>query len=147
MMTTATQIETPNKNDYPELITVWEASVRATHHFLTEEDIQLIKTLLLDQYFNAVELYCIRIEGKVAAFVGTSEDKIEMLFAHPSYHGKGLGKHLLNFAVKHLGKKLVDVNEQNEKAAGFYQHFGFHVIGRSEKDGLGKPYPILHLQL
>ena len=30
----------PTPQDYDELLTVWEASVRSTHHFLTEENIQ-----------------------------------------------------------------------------------------------------------
>ncbi|MGY0625916.1 MAG: GNAT family N-acetyltransferase, partial [Paraglaciecola chathamensis] len=41
----------------------------------------------------------------------------------------------------------VDVNEQNPKALGFYQRIGFKVVGRSELDGQGKPYPLLHLAL
>ena len=30
----------PTPQDYDELLAVWEASVRSTHHFLTEENIQ-----------------------------------------------------------------------------------------------------------
>lgn len=30
----------PTPQDYDELLTVWEASVRSTHHFLAEKDIQ-----------------------------------------------------------------------------------------------------------
>jgi putative acetyltransferase len=41
----------------------------------------------------------------------------------------------------------VDVNEQNIQAVGFYKHIGFHVLGRSESDGQGKEYPILHMGL
>ena len=29
----------PTPQDYDELLAVWEASVRSTHHFLTEENI------------------------------------------------------------------------------------------------------------
>ena len=34
----------PTPQDYDELLTVWEASVRSTHHFLAEKDIQFYKT-------------------------------------------------------------------------------------------------------
>nr|WP_283127626.1 hypothetical protein [Bacteroides clarus] len=33
----------PTPQDYDELLAVWEASVRSTHHFLTEENIQFYK--------------------------------------------------------------------------------------------------------
>ena len=41
----------------------------------------------------------------------------------------------------------MDVNEQNVSAAGFYAHRGFEVVGRSETDEAGRPYPLLHLRL
>lgn len=41
----------------------------------------------------------------------------------------------------------VDVNEQNEQAAGFYRHMGFVVKHRSALDEQGNPFPVLHLAL
>ena len=35
----------------------------------------------------------------------------------------------------------------NGQACRFYQHMGFQVAGRDETDPMGKPFPILHLQL
>ena len=43
----------PTPQDYDELLTVWEASVRSTHHFLAEKDIQFYKPLIREQYFLA----------------------------------------------------------------------------------------------
>lgn len=81
----------PTPQDYDELLTVWEASVRSTHHFLTEENIQFYKPLVRNQYFQAVELYIIRNrEGKIAAFMGLSDELIEMLFVHPDEQEKDM---------------------------------------------------------
>jgi putative acetyltransferase len=92
-------------------------------------------------------VYCIRDEkGHILGFLGTSAEKIEMLFIHPQSQGKGLGKALLQFAVSMLKRKSVDVNEQNIQALGFYRQFGFTVTSRSETDSLGKPYPLLTLE-
>ncbi|MDE8685662.1 GNAT family N-acetyltransferase, partial [Adlercreutzia rubneri] len=64
-----------------------------------------------------------------------------------SLRGCGLGSLLLDHAVSEHGATLVDVNEQNEQAVGFYGHYGFEVIDRSETDGMGDPFPILHMRL
>lgn len=139
-------IERAGPSDFDEITAVWEASVRATHHFLSEEDILFFKPLIREQYLFAVDVYCTRDEkGRILGFLGTSDEKIEMLFICPEGRGKGLGKALLHYAVHILQKKAVDVNEQNEQAVGFYTNFGFTIISRSEKDSLGKPYPLLTL--
>ncbi|HYC30180.1 MAG TPA: GNAT family N-acetyltransferase [Chitinophagaceae bacterium] len=103
--------------------------------------------MILHKYLDVVQLYCIRLGNQIAGFLGTSADKIEMLFVDPAYRGQSVGKQLLLYSIQHLKKSLADVNEQNDQAVGFYKHFGFVVIDRSEKDGMGKPYPILHIQL
>lgn len=142
------EIQSVTKTDYQELVTVWEASVRATHHFLTEADIQYFKPLILNTYFDAVALRCIRDEdNRIQGFLGVADQNLEMLFIHPDTRGKGIGKALLSYAIAHLQVNKVDVNEQNEQATGFYQHCGFKVMSRSELDAMGKPYPILHMTL
>ena len=49
-------INTVEKSEYTSIIEIWEASVRATHHFLSEADIAYFKPLILNQYLDLVEL-------------------------------------------------------------------------------------------
>ncbi|BBQ53440.1 acetyltransferase [Aeromonas jandaei] len=142
------KIDTVTRADYPALIALWEASVRATHHFLPEAEILALKPLILEHYFDAVTLHCARTEeGNIAGFSGVHEGKLEMLFVAPAVRGSGVGRRLVEHAIGQCGATLVDVNEQNEQAVGFYQKMGFAVTGRSPLDGQGKPYPLLHMAL
>ncbi|MGG8495144.1 GNAT family N-acetyltransferase [Tenacibaculum sp. TC6] len=137
-----------SKENYVEIVELWEASVRATHHFLKEEDILYFKPLILNEYLDAVELRCIKNNNQqIVGFSGIHENSLEMLFIHPDYRGQKIGKKLLTYAFENFSVHKVDVNEQNEQAIGFYQHYGFKTISRSELDGTGKPYPILHMEL
>jgi putative acetyltransferase len=137
-----------NESEYPEVVGVWEASVRATHNFLKEEDIVFFKPLILHEYLKVVELRCVKNDQqKIIGFLGVAEEKIEMLFIHPDARGKGIGKILVDYALQKMNASKVDVNEQNKQAVGFYEHLGFKIIQRSELDSLGMPYPILHMEL
>lgn len=135
-------------SDYPEVTEVWEASVRATHQFLSEEDILYFKPLILNEYLKAVDLVCTKdATGRILGFMGVHGDSLEMLFIRPDARGKGIGAQFVHHAIHQLNVRKVDVNEQNPQALGFYEHMGFVVVSRSELDGLGKPYPILHMEL
>ena len=137
-----------SRADYPALIKLWEASVRATHHFLPQAEILVLKPLILEHYFDAVTLHCARTEeGNIAGFSGLHEGKLEMLFVAPEARGGGVGRLLVEHAIGQVGMTQVDVNEQNEQAVGFYLKMGFTVTGRSALDGQGKPYPLLHMAL
>lgn len=136
------KITPAGKDCYPELISLWEASVRSTHHFLSEEDILYYRNTIERDYFPAVDIYILRnVEMQITAFIGLSNTMIEMLFVRPEEQGKGYGSELVDFAFYEKGIELVDVNEQNPDALAFYIRKGFTVIGRGEVDSAGKPYP------
>ncbi|MGY0587596.1 MAG: GNAT family N-acetyltransferase [Paraglaciecola chathamensis] len=141
-------VHTVTQSDYSALIAIWEGAVRATHDFFPEEDIAELKPLILQHYFDAVDLRCIKSSsGEMIGFCGGHAQNIEMLFVSPDYVNNGVGRALTKYAIAKQQATKVDVNEQNPKALGFYQRIGFKVVGRSELDGQGKPYPLLHLAL
>ncbi|NJB66842.1 putative acetyltransferase [Desulfobaculum xiamenense] len=140
-------IEHGTQHDYEEIIKVWEASVRATHAFVPEEYIQELRALILNSALPAVDVYLIKDQAdNIMGFMGISGEMLEMLFIAPEHFRKGLGKALTTYAVDTCGVTKVDVNEQNPEAHKFYLAQGFKVTRRSPTDGMGKPYPILHME-
>ncbi|WP_278468363.1 acetyltransferase [Gimesia maris] len=147
-MTLSFQISNLTPEDHSRALEVWETSVRATHDFLDEETIRSLKPLVQEACLNSMPVYCIRDKSQtVIGFIGVDAPKIEALFIDPDWRGKGIGRQLVKYAINELEVELVDVNEQNEQALGFYQHLGFEVAHRSDVDGFGKPFPLLHLKL
>lgn len=137
------------ESDFPELVSIWENSVKATHEFLKPGDFEFFKQIVSSgEIFKSVPiLKSVRLQNKVVAFVGVSRDNLEMLFIHDDFRGKGIGKFLIGYALNHLGVRKVEVNKQNTQAVGFYEHFGFGTYKETATDGLGKPYPILYMSL
>ncbi len=136
------------ESEYTDVVEVWEASVRATHHFLKEEDIAYYKPLILNEYLKSVNLRCVRNEQHcIIGFLGVAAEKIEMLFIHPDHRGQGIGKTLVGYAFQEFQVSQVDVNEENIQAIGFYECLGFKTVGRVDRDHTRKPYPILQMEL
>ena len=137
----------PSPETLDELLRVWEKSVRTSHHFLSEADIERFKPLIRNRYFPAVRLFVVQNgEGRIAAFMGLSDDKVEMLFVLPEEQGKGFGRALLEEAYRTHGIRKVDVNEDNTQALRFYLRMGYEVTSRDATDSDGLPFPILHLE-
>ena len=129
------------------LVELWEASARATHDFLSEEDIRGIRTYVPDALRSIADLRIVRdAEGVPVAFMGCDGRRLEMLFVDPACRGAGVGTALVREAFA-AGVTEVVVNEQNPSARGFYEHVGFAVCGRSERDEQGGPFPILYMKL
>ncbi|WP_419727185.1 GNAT family N-acetyltransferase [Terrisporobacter petrolearius] len=137
-----------NNKDMEQVLDTWESSVRATHNFLSEDDIISIKPQVVEGVKYVSKLLCVRDKNDVIqAFMGIHDFKIEMLFVSNESRGNGIGKKLVEYAIEVLNANYVDVNEQNPQALGFYEHMGFKVFKKSALDEQGNPFPILHMKL
>ena len=92
------QIIKPTPDDFDELTCLWEASVRATHHFIPEAYIQKLKPLVWSVYLHSMPLYMIRDNAGIEGFMGINGTMLEMLFVHPRAIGTGIGKQLMRYA-------------------------------------------------
>lgn len=130
------------------LLTIWEKSVRATHLFLSDAEVQQIKEYV-PMALSGVEHLIVaeNDSGEIIGFMGTEKNRLEMLFLLPEVRGKGIGKQMLQYAVQNYGVQEVTVNEQNPQAVGFYEHAGFVTYKRTERDEEGNPYPLLYMKL
>ncbi|HJJ04416.1 MAG TPA: GNAT family N-acetyltransferase [Clostridiaceae bacterium] len=131
-----------------KLLEVWEDSVKATHLFLSCEEIKNIKEYVPQSLKGVSHLVIIENENNMPiAFMGIEGTRLEMLFIKNSERGKGLGKQLLNYGMENYDINELVVNEQNPNAKGFYEHMGFKTYKRTELDEQGNSYPTLYMKL
>ena len=140
------RLEQPSRGDYQALIALWEASVRATHHFLPDEEIATLRELILEHYFDAVTSLAPATTRDRRLLRGARGQHRDAVHRPGAAWGRGWPP-ASGRCHRPAGATRVDVNEQNEQALGFYRHLGFEVVGRSPLDGQGKPYPLLHMTL
>ena len=131
-----------------KLLELWEDSVKATHTFLSNEEIEKIKTYVPQALISIEHLIIVKNENQQPiAFMGIEKNRLEMLFIKNSERRKGIGKQLLNYGIERYGVNELTVNEQNPQAKGFYEHMGFKAYQRNELDDQGNPYPVLYMRL
>lgn len=134
--------------DRERLLELWERSVRATHYFLKDRDIEALRPLVAEELASdAIEWWVLgsALETPIG-FLGYANNTIEALFIHPDHLGKGGGKTLVAHAQRlTTGGLAVEVNEQNETAVRFYWALGFTVVSRSPTDAGGRPFPVLRM--
>lgn len=137
---------TPTDRD--ALLDIWLRSVRVTHTFLSESDIEGLLPAVRDYLSSpGSELWTLCSDPEVPiGFMGLAGNNVESLFVAPEHARRGGGRLLLEHARKLKGPLRVDVNEQNPEAVRFYEANGFHLIGRSPVDDAGRPFPLLHLR-
>lgn len=130
-----------------KLLEVWESSVRATHLFLSDDEISKIKQYV-PQALNSIPVLVVaeNENGNPVGFMGLTEQMLEMLFISNENRGQGIGKQLLQYGIENYLIKELAVNEQNPLAKGFYEHMGFIVYKRTELDEQGNLYPLLYMK-
>jgi len=132
--------------DVPRALEIWRAAVDATHKFLTSQDRAEIDAMVADQFLPNAELWLATDERDYGiGFLVMDGSTIDALFVDPAFHGQGFGTALLDHALALEPEATVEASEQATNALPFYLSRGFRVVGRSETDGQGRPYPLIHL--
>jgi putative acetyltransferase len=134
----------------PALLTLWERSVRATHHFLKEDDIVALRPEVARILaVPAIDWWVLAADDDTAVgFLGFANDAIAALFIDPDHTGAGGGRQLIAQAQSLAGGRslTVEVNEQQPEAVGFYQAQGFVTFDRTLTDSAGRPFPLLRMR-
>lgn len=133
--------------DTERLFEVWKSAVDATHRFVLSADLEYYGQLVRHEYLpRAIVEVAVDAADRPLGFMGIKGSYIDALFVASDWHGRGIGRLLIESAQQRFADGLtVDVNEQNTAALGFYERMHFRVSSRSPVDSTGRPYPLLHL--
>ena len=133
-------------DDVPRARQIWRDAVDATHGFLTPEHRAEIDVMVAEQFLPNAELWLATDDDdRPVGFLVMDGEMIDALFVDPKVHGEGYGTRLLEKALELSPDATVDASEQATNALPFYLARGFRVVGRSETDPQGRPYPLIHL--
>lgn len=133
--------------DAARLYEVWSSAVDATHDFLRTEDRAEIAALVRERYLPSADLdIAVDANDTPLAFMGMTGNEIDSLFVHADARGQGIGRLLVEHALRRGPVVRVEVNEENTQGVAFWRHMGFEQTARSETDRQGRGYPLLLME-
>jgi putative acetyltransferase len=132
--------------DGAQMIAIWRRAVDATHDFLTLADRAALDVEVSATLPQAAAWLATDPDDRAIGFMIVEGTHMQALFIDPDWHGKGVGRSLIDHALSLHDTLTTDVNEQNGAAIGFYETMLFARTGRSEQDDQGRPYPLIHLR-
>jgi putative acetyltransferase len=140
------EIRKSNIEDGDLLVAIWRSSVAATHSFVSRSDLAAID-LEVQRFLPSTPAWiALDQSGQPLGFMCLSDGAIEALFVSGDHRGIGVGRALVEHAIRGSQSLRTVVNEQNNEAVGFYRHLGFVVCGHSSTDEQGRQYPVFHLK-
>lgn len=90
---------------------------------------------LIDHYFKKEEIIeniYVYDNGIIKGFIQMNGAEICKLYVDTSFQNEGIGKELIEFAVKELYADNLWALEKNVRAISFYQRHGFHLTGQKK---------------
>lgn len=140
------RIRQSTQADGPRILEIWRSAVDATHHFLSAEDRSAIEAEVTAFLPGAPLDLAVNEADRPIGFMLLHAAHMEALFIDAKHHRSGVGRLLMEEALRRHPNLSIDVNAQNHQAIGFYEKMGFKRCGESALDGQGRPYPLIHLR-
>lgn len=132
--------------DGARLLDIWRKAVDATHDFLTPADRAAIDAEVAAFLPQSPAWLATDPDDRAIGFMLIDGTHMDALFIDPDWHGRGVGRCLVEHALSLHPMLTTDVNAQNGQAIAFYEAMNFVATGRSDRDGQGRPYPLIHLR-
>ncbi|MCR9276036.1 GNAT family N-acetyltransferase [Mameliella sp. AT18] len=133
--------------DIESLSAIWFDASLAAHSFLGRARLLEQRKLIEDLYLPSSETWVACRQETPVGFISLLDRFIGGLFVSPGYHGRGIGRRLVDRALTLKGSLSLDVYTRNDQACAFYAALGFREMSRRPTDDQGLPFEIAHLQL
>ena len=125
-------------SDLDDVLSSWEKSTRLAHPFMSDEFIAQEKINVAEIYIPNTDTWVVEIDGKVEGFIALIGNEVGAIFLQPEYHGKGVGKTLMDKAQELHGDLEVEVFKENSIGRKFYSSYGFESLDEKLHEPTGQ---------
>jgi len=119
------QIRHYQETDLESVLNSWEVATRLAHEFMTDDFIAQERKNTAEIYLPNTDTWVAEIDGGVKGFIALMGNEVGAIFLCPDFHGKGIGKALMDKAQELHGDLEVEVFKENAIGRNFYSKYGF----------------------
>ena len=123
--------------DLSDLLEAWYSASRLAHSFLDEAFFERERNNIREIYLPKAETWVFEQEGVVVGFVALIGNEVGGLFVRADYHGRGIGRALMDHARSIRNVLELVVFEDNKVGRAFYEKYGFRQVGEEVHEETG----------
>lgn len=112
-------------NDLIQLMAAWESANSLAHPFLTSDFVAQVRKDIPSLYLPNADTWVVEVDTDVVGFIALIDNEVGAIFLQPSYHGKQLGKLMMDKAQELHGALELEVFKKNTIGRAFYKKYGF----------------------
>lgn len=112
-------------SDLTAVLDTWEVATRLAHPFMSDDFIATERKNVADIYMPNTDTWVAVIDNEVQGFIALMGNEVGAIFLRPNFHGKGIGKALMDKAQALHGDLEVEVFKENSIGRKFYSRYGF----------------------
>jgi putative acetyltransferase len=132
-------------DDLSGVLDAWNRASLEAHPFLSEDFFDTEREAISNEWLPASETSVFEIGGHVVGFVSMVGNEVGGIFVAPRYQKRGVGRALMDHAAATRPYLELEVFRANTIGRGFYEAYGFRVVGEGLDDTTG--LPVLRLRL
>ena len=125
-------------SDLAAVLDSWEVATRLAHTFMTDEFIAQERKNVAEIYIPNTDTWVAEIDGVVEGFIALIGNEVGAIFLLPNWHGKGVGKALMDQAHALHGDLEVEVFKENSIGRAFYLRYGFEFLEQKLHEPTGQ---------
>jgi len=115
--------------DADRILRVWRKASEYAHPFLSDDFHDMAAAAIREIYLPQAETFVTEFKSVPIGFISLLDTHIGGLFLDPLFHGLGLGRALVDHAVRKKGPLSVEVFRENRIGRRFYNAYGFVETG------------------
>jgi len=113
------------KKDLEELLDAWYSASKVAHPFVSEDFLEQERKNIATVHLPNAETWVYEQNGAVIGFIALIGNEVGAIFLDPKFHGKGIGRALMDHARSLREVLELDVFKDNVIGRNFYKKYGF----------------------